>query len=145
MPSPAARITDTTAKLLVVISKSPSRRTSPVRRPREERSRIEASHGVDERTLVTFQSRFGAQEWLQPYTDETLARLGREGVKRVDVICPGFTADCLETLEEISMEGRHEFKAAGGGDFHYIPTTNDTPAWMTALTQIVGENLETPA
>lgn len=96
----------------------------------------------DERTLVTFQSRFGAQEWLQPYTDETLERLGREGVKRVDVICPGFTADCLETLEEISMEGRHGFKEAGGGDFHYIPTTNDTPAWMTALTEIVGENLE---
>lgn len=98
----------------------------------------------DGRTLVTFQSRFGAQEWLQPYTDETLARLGKEGVKRVDVICPGFAVDCLETLEEISMEGKHEFKAAGGGEFHYIPTTNDTPAWMTALTQIVGENLEMP-
>jgi protoporphyrin/coproporphyrin ferrochelatase len=96
----------------------------------------------DERTLVTFQSRFGAQEWLKPYTGETLERLGREGVGRVDVVCPGFAADCLETLEEIAMEGRNAFKAAGGKDFHYIPSTNDLPAWMTALTVIASENLE---
>ncbi len=96
----------------------------------------------DARTLVTFQSRFGAQEWLQPYTDKTLERLGREGVGRVDVVCPGFAADCLETLEEIAQEGRHLFRAAGGKDFHYIPTTNDLPAWMTALTIIAIENLQ---
>ena len=101
----------------------------------------------DERTVLTFQSRFGAAEWIQPYTAPTLETLGREGVKRVDVICPGFATDCLETLEEIAMEGRASFLSAGGKDFHYIPTTNDTPSWMTALTIIAMENLQgwTPA
>jgi ferrochelatase len=95
----------------------------------------------DARTLVTFQSRFGAAEWVQPYTDVTLAGLGRQGVGRVDVICPGFAADCLETLEEISIEGREAFLDAGGKEFHYIPTTNDTPAWMTALGILALEQL----
>ena len=96
----------------------------------------------DARTVVTFQSRFGAAEWLQPYTDVTLRALGKEGLGRVDVVCPGFAADCLETLEEIAMEGRDAFIAAGGKDFHYIPSTNDTPAWMTALSILALENLE---
>jgi ferrochelatase len=96
---------------------------------------------MDQRTQVTFQSRFGAAEWLRPYTADTLAKLGSEGVERVDVICPGFASDCLETLEEIAIEGKARFKKAGGKDFHYIPTTNDTPAWMTALTIIAMENL----
>jgi protoporphyrin/coproporphyrin ferrochelatase len=96
----------------------------------------------DARTVVTFQSRFGAQQWLKPYTDETLRALGRDGVGRVDVICPGFTSDCLETLEEIAIEGRDAFKAAGGKDFHYIPTTNDRGPWITALTIIAMENLQ---
>jgi protoporphyrin/coproporphyrin ferrochelatase len=96
----------------------------------------------DSRTVVSFQSRFGAAKWIGPATDETLARLGREGVGRLDVICPGFAADCLETLEEIAMEGRHTFLEAGGKDFHYIPTTNDTPAWMTALSILGIEKLE---
>lgn len=96
----------------------------------------------DARTLVAFQSRFGAAKWIGPATDETLQRLGKEGVGRVDVICPGFAADCLETLEEISIEGRHVFLEAGGKDFHYIPTTNDTPAWMTALSILGIEKLE---
>jgi len=96
----------------------------------------------DARTLVTFQSRFGAQKWLEPYTDATLERLGGEGVGRVDVICPGFTSDCLETLEEIAIEGRDTFRRAGGKDFHYIPTTNDLGPWMTALTIIAIESLE---
>jgi ferrochelatase len=95
----------------------------------------------DERTLVTFQSRFGKAEWLQPYTDRTLEELGRQGTGRVDVICPGFAADCLETLEEIAIEGRHAFLAAGGGEYHYIPTTNDSPAFMAALTRIALDNL----
>ena len=95
----------------------------------------------DKRTLVTFQSRFGAQEWVKPYTGETLEALGREGVGRLDVICPGFAADCLETLEEIAQEGRDTFREAGGKEFHYIPTTNDTPAWMTALAIVAMENL----
>lgn len=96
----------------------------------------------DARTLVTFQSRFGAAEWIQPYTAQTLESLGRDGVKRVDVICPGFATDCLETLEEIAMEGRDTFLKAGGKEFHYIPTTNDTPSWMTALTILAMEKLE---
>ncbi len=95
----------------------------------------------DDRTLVTFQSRFGAQEWLQPYTAQTLEALGREGVQRVDVICPGFAADCLETLEEMAQEGRDTYLKAGGKEFHYIPTTNDTPSWMTALATIAAEKL----
>jgi ferrochelatase len=95
----------------------------------------------DARTLVTFQSRFGAAEWLQPYTDATLRSLGKEGIGRVDVICPGFAADCLETLEEIAIENRHVFMKAGGKEFHYIPTTNDTPAWMTLLSILAMENL----
>jgi ferrochelatase len=95
----------------------------------------------DARTLVTFQSRFGRQEWVKPYTAQTLEALGREGVGRVDVICPGFAADCLETLEEIAIEGRDVFRKAGGKELHYIPTTNDAPAWMTALTTIAMENL----
>ena len=96
----------------------------------------------DARTVVTFQSRFGAAEWLQPYTDKTLQKLGKDGVGRVDVVCPGFAADCLETLEEISIEGRKAFLDAGGKEFHYIPTTNDTPPWMTALSIIALEQLE---
>jgi ferrochelatase len=96
---------------------------------------------MDQRTQVTFQSRFGAAEWLKPYTAATLATLAGEGVGRVDVICPGFAADCLETLEEIALEGKATFIAAGGKEFHYIPTTNDTPAWMTALSIIAMENL----
>ena len=98
----------------------------------------------DKRTLVTFQSRFGKAEWLKPYTAATLAALGKEGTGRVDVICPGFAADCLETLEEIAMEGRALFLKAGGKEFHYIPTTNDGNAWMTALTAIALENLGAP-
>ena len=96
----------------------------------------------DARTVVSFQSRFGAQEWLQPYTADVLADLGRQGTGRLDVICPGFTADCLETLEEIAQLGRDTYREAGGKEFHYIPVTNDTAAWMTALTIIAMENLQ---
>jgi len=94
----------------------------------------------DPRTLVTFQSRFGAQEWLQPYTDKTLERLGREGVGRVDVICPGFASDCLETLEEIAMEGKEIFQHAGGGEYRALPCLNEHPAWIAALAEIALEN-----
>ena len=74
--------------------------------------------------LVTFQSRFGKAEWLQPYTEPTLVALARQGVRRVDVMCPGFAADCLETLEEIDLEARAAFMAAGGQEFHYVPCLN---------------------
>jgi len=78
---------------------------------------------------------------LQPYTDKTLEALGREGVGRVDVVAPGFTADCLETLEELAMEGRASFLAAGGKEFHYIPALNEHPQWIDALGRIALENL----
>jgi ferrochelatase len=91
--------------------------------------------------IVTFQSRFGKAEWLQPYTAPTLQQLARDGVARVDVICPGFTSDCLETLEEISMEARHEFEAAGGKEFHYIPCLNESPAWIAALAEIAEQHI----
>lgn len=86
--------------------------------------------------LITFQSRFGPAEWLQPYTQPTLERLARAGIKRVDVICPGFVADCLETLEEIDMECRAAFLAAGGEEFRYIPCLNEHPQWISALANL---------
>jgi ferrochelatase len=92
--------------------------------------------------LLTFQSRFGKSEWLKPYTADTLAALGREGVGRVDVACPGFVADCLETLEEIGMEGRDTFLRAGGKAFHAIPCLNEHPAWIAALADIAWRQLQ---
>jgi ferrochelatase len=90
---------------------------------------------------TTFQSRFGKAEWLKPYTAETLATLGREGVGRVDVACPGFVADCLETLEEIGIEGRATFLEAGGKVFHAIPCLNEHPAWLAALADLAWREL----
>lgn len=90
---------------------------------------------------LTFQSRFGRAEWLQPYTDKTLEILGREGVGSVNVVAPGFTADCLETLEELAMEGRETFLTAGGKDFRYLAALNEHPRWIEALGQIALENL----
>lgn len=91
--------------------------------------------------VVTFQSRFGKAEWLQPYTDKTLETLGAAGTRRIDVICPGFAADCLETLEEIADEGRDTFLHAGGKEFNYLPVANDTQPYVTALARIVIDNL----
>ncbi len=91
--------------------------------------------------VVTFQSRFGKAEWLQPYTEPTLVALARQGIQRVDVMCPGFTADCLETLEEIGMEAKAAFLQAGGKTFHYLPCLNDSPAWMAALSDIAARHL----
>lgn len=86
---------------------------------------------------VTFQSRFGRAEWLQPYTQPTVEALAKDGVQRVDVICPGFTSDCLETLEEINMEVRQAFMLGGGKAFHYIPCLNEDAAWIAAMTDLV--------
>jgi ferrochelatase len=96
---------------------------------------------TDKDYLITFQSRFGKAEWLQPYTQATLEKLGREGTARVDAICPGFVADCLETLEEIAMECKESFLEAGGKEFHYIPCVNERPDWMTALRDLVFTHL----
>jgi ferrochelatase len=90
-----------------------------------------------ERWLVSFQSRLGPKQWLKPYTDHTLKALGKEGVSRVHVICPGFAADCLETLEEIAMQNREIFLQAGGAEYHYIPALNDDVNHIAALTDIV--------
>lgn len=91
--------------------------------------------------VVTFQSRFGKAQWLQPYTEPTLQELARRGVRRVDVACPGFTSDCLETLEEIDQEARAAFLQAGGQSFHYIPCLNDSPAWIEALAALAQRHL----
>ena len=85
--------------------------------------------------VATFQSRFGFAEWLQPYTAPTLAELARKH-ERVDVVCPGFVCDCLETLEEIGIEARQTFLTAGGREFHLIPCLNESPEWIAALAQI---------
>ena len=90
---------------------------------------------------VTFQSRLGRAKWLEPYTEPSLIAMGQAGVKRVDVVCPGFSCDCLETLEEINMEARHAFLTAGGQEFHYIPCLNDDPEWITALCNISERHL----
>jgi ferrochelatase len=85
---------------------------------------------------VTFQSRFGPARWLQPYTSEVLAELGAARTRRVHVICPGFVADCLETLEEIAIEGSKIFLDAGGGEFRALPCLNESPRWIAALKDI---------
>ena len=94
-----------------------------------------------EQYKVTFQSRLGRAKWLQPYTEPTLIAMAQAGVKRVDVICPGFTSDCLETLEEINMEGRAAFLGAGGQEFHYIACLNDDTQWITALCELTQQHL----
>ncbi len=94
-----------------------------------------------ERYRVAFQSRFGRAEWLKPYTADTLAELGKQRVRRVDVICPGFVADCLETLEEIAIEAKTIFLNAGGREFHAVPCLNERTDWIHALTDVAATNL----
>jgi ferrochelatase len=94
-----------------------------------------------EQYKVTFQSRLGRAKWLQPYTEPTLIALAQAGVRRVDVVCPGFTSDCLETLEEIDIEGRSAFLQAGGAQFHYIACLNADAAWINALGELVHTHL----
>ncbi|HEX2011483.1 MAG TPA: ferrochelatase [Roseateles sp.] len=95
-----------------------------------------------EQYLVTFQSRFGKAKWLEPYTEPTLRARAQAGLKKVDLICPGFSADCLETLEEIAQEARQAFLAAGGREFAYIPCLNDSPAGMRMLTGLAERHLQ---
>ncbi len=90
-----------------------------------------------ERWQVVFQSRFGKAKWLQPYCDDILKSLAVSGVRQVDIICPGFSADCLETLEEIAIRGRALFLSSGGERFHYIPALNDHPHHLAALANII--------
>ncbi len=94
-----------------------------------------------EQWQAVFQSRFGRQEWLQPYTDQTLQALPEAGVRSVDLICPGFSADCLETLEENAMVNRDLFLAAGGERFSYIPCLNAEPEHIEFLAELIERNL----
>ncbi|MFC3853583.1 ferrochelatase [Salinispirillum marinum] len=95
-----------------------------------------------EQVLTTFQSRFGKQEWLKPYTDATMKQLGAEGVGSLQVFCPGFPADCLETIEEIAEENKHYFEEAGGKNFAYIPALNAEPHHIHALTALLEQHLK---
>ncbi len=95
----------------------------------------------DTEITTTFQSRFGPEEWLQPYTVEEVARLAEAGKKNIAVCAPAFSADCIETLEEINEEIKEAFEHAGGEDFTYIPCLNDDPAHIKALTSVIRENL----
>ncbi len=95
----------------------------------------------ESRWQISFQSRLGRLEWLKPYTASVLGDLGRQGLRRVDVVCPGFVADCLETLEEIAIEGRETFLSAGGNEFHALPCLNENEVWIRALADIVQEHL----
>jgi len=90
--------------------------------------------------MLTFQSRFGREPWLTPYTDETLKGLPEQGVKNIHIMCPGFAADCLETLEEIKEENREIFMHAGGEQFHYIDALNDQPEHIDLLQQLVTQH-----
>jgi ferrochelatase len=101
-------------------------------------ARLRARLGLDEtQLLLSFQSRVGREPWLQPYTDATVRQLAGEGVKRLDVACPGFAVDCLETLEEIAMQNRDFFIAAGGQELRYIPALNDSPEQVASLAALI--------
>jgi ferrochelatase len=95
----------------------------------------------EERWLTTFQSRFGIDPWLQPYTDKTVERLAREGVKRIALVAPGFSADCLETLEELDVENRHIFESNGGEKFAYLPALNDSEEGIDVIETLVRREL----
>lgn len=108
----------------------------------------ETAHGIaealglrEDQWRMTFQSRFGPKEWLTPYTDETLRELPGAGIHSVDVFCPGFSADCLETLEEIEQENQAVFLAAGGRTFRYIPALNDNPDYIRALAGLIEHHM----
>lgn len=95
----------------------------------------------EDKYAVCFQSRFGSAKWLEPYTTDTLKALGHAGVKRVDIICPGFVSDCLETLEEIAIEGREDFLTAGGSEFHFIHCLNERDDWIRALGELAARHM----
>ncbi|UZT99887.1 ferrochelatase [Chryseobacterium fluminis] len=94
-----------------------------------------------EKVMVTFQSRLGKDKWMEPYTDETLESLGKKGVKNLAIVCPAFVSDCLETLEEISVEGKEQFLHGGGENFHYIPCLNDEDRWIDVVKILCEEKL----
>ena len=95
-----------------------------------------------DQVMVSFQSRFGPEPWLTPYTDETLEQLGAHRLHSLGVVCPGFAADCLETLEEIAVEGRDTYQEAGGKGFRYIPALNDSSGHIRTLAEIIFDSLK---
>lgn len=109
----------------------------------ETARRLRGVLGLDEDgMIIAFQSRVGAQKWLQPYTDEVVAALPRQGVRSIDVLCPGFAVDCLETLEEIALRYRATFLTQGGERFAYIPALNATSAHASALAQLAVKHMQ---
>lgn len=94
-----------------------------------------------EKAIISFQSRLGKDKWIEPYTDETLMNLPKKGVKNLAIVCPAFVSDCLETLEEISVEGKEHFLHAGGETFHYIPCLNDEDRWVEVVKTLCEERL----
>jgi len=96
----------------------------------------------DDKVLTTFQSRFGRQEWLQPYTSQTLKELPEKGIKKIHIISPGFSADCLETLEELEVENREYFMKAGGDEYDYIPCLNDNPLHIEMIIQLLHKHTQ---
>lgn len=107
---------------------------------------IVAALGIpQEDAMLTFQSRFGREPWLQPYTDHVLKDLGAQGVKRIDVVCPGFAVDCLETLEEITIQNAELFREAGGEALRYIPCLNASPAHADALVALAHRRMQEPS
>ncbi|MBP6595962.1 MAG: ferrochelatase [Arenimonas sp.] len=97
---------------------------------------------ADDAWTLTYQSRFGREAWLQPYTDKTLEALGKQGLASVDVVCPGFAVDCLETLEEIAVENAEIFRHAGGGELRYISALNHEPGHVAALSGLARRHLQ---
>ncbi len=99
------------------------------------------SEAMGRELVVSFQSRFGRAKWLEPATDDTLMKLAREGRKKVAIFAPGFSVDCLETLEELAMQGHEQFEEAGGTHYAYLPCLNDSDVGMDMLEQIIGQEL----
>ena len=99
------------------------------------------SEAMGRKLVVSFQSRFGRAKWLEPATDDTLMKLAREGTKKVAIFAPGFSVDCLETLEELAMQGHEQFEEAGGTHYAYLPCLNDSDIGMDMLEQIIGQEL----
>ena len=141
-----ARLSWTPDRYLITFHGIPQRYVDegdPYRRHCEETARqLATALGLaDDEWVSGFQSRFGKEPWLEPYTEEVLERLGGQGVRRLVAICPGFTADCLETLDEIGREGAEQFASGGGQQFHLVPCLNDHPAWLDAMAAIARQEL----
>ena len=141
-----ARLSWTPDRYLITFHGIPQRYVDegdPYRRQCEETAhQLAAALGLaDDEWVSGFQSRFGKEPWLEPYTEEVLEHLGSQGVRRLVAICPGFTADCLETLDEIGREGAEQFAHGGGQQFHLVPCLNDHPAWLDAMATIARQEL----